>query len=48
MAVANLQKKRTGRPRGSKSSSAGKRGLIWASRNLGKEGIEPPSDAARF
>jgi len=47
MSVAHLQHKRTGRPRGSKSSSPLKRDLMWAYRNLGKD-VEPPTDGARY
>jgi hypothetical protein len=47
MPLEHLQGKRTGRPRGSKSSSPLKRDLRWACRNLGKD-VEPPSDGAKF
>jgi len=47
MTVAHLQGKRTGRRRGSKSMPPAVRGLLWASRNLGKD-VEPPTDEAKF
>jgi hypothetical protein len=47
MGIAQLQGKRTGRPRGSKSTSPALRGLLWASRHVGKN-VEPPTEAARY
>jgi hypothetical protein len=47
MPLEHLQGKRTGRPRGSKSSSPLKRDLRWACRNLGKD-VEPPTAGAKF
>ena len=47
MTVAHLQGKRSGRPRGSRSSSPLRRDLLWVARNLGKDRV-PPSDGAKF
>lgn len=48
MPFDHLQGKRSGRPRGSKSSSPVKRDLAWASRNLGKDDVVPPTPGALF
>jgi hypothetical protein len=47
MPLDHLQGKRTGRPRGSKSSSPLKRDLLWACRNLGND-VEPPTLGAKY
>ena len=47
MNVAHLQGKRSGRPRGTKSTSPVARDLRWVARNLGKD-LEPPSPGAAF
>lgn len=47
MSIDHLQDRRTGRPRGSKSKSPALKGLIWASRNIGKDAV-PPTEAARY
>src|SRR5262245_15482119 len=46
MALEHLQGKRTGRPRGRRTTSPAIRGLRWAAQNVGKEGVIPPSPAA--
>lgn len=47
MGLKDLEGKRTGRPRGSKSTPAWVRDLRWTSRNLGNPDAEPPSELAR-
>jgi hypothetical protein len=46
MGLEHLQDKRTGRPRGSKSSPRWLRDAHWAYRNLGKPDSEPPTALA--
>jgi hypothetical protein len=48
--LEHLEKKRTGRPKGSKTSPAWVRALRWAERNLGKPDAEAqaPSELARY
>jgi hypothetical protein len=48
MSIDHLAGKRTGRPRGSKSTLSLKRDLLWVARHLGKEGAQPPTDGAKF
>jgi hypothetical protein len=46
MGVDHLQGKRTGRPRGSKTTPAWVRDLRWAERHLGRPDAAPPSPLA--
>jgi hypothetical protein len=47
MAIKDLEGKRIGRRRGSRSRPPWERDLRWAYKNLGKPDAEPPSDLAR-
>ena len=46
MGIEHLLGKRTGRPRGTKSTPAGLRDARWVNRNLGREGVIPPTPLA--
>jgi len=48
MAVKDLDGKRSGRPRGVKTSSRVKRDILWAYRNLGNPDAKPPSPGAKM
>lgn len=48
MGLAHLAGRRTGRPKGSRTSSRVRRDLRWAYRNLHKPDAKPPSEGARL
>jgi hypothetical protein len=48
MSVEHLHGKRTGRPRGSKSTSPWRRDALWAYRHLGRPDAQPPSELAKL
>jgi hypothetical protein len=48
MALQDLEGKRTGRPRGAKTSSQVWRDLMWVYRNLDRPDAKPPTNGARM
>jgi hypothetical protein len=48
MALKDLDGKRTGRPKGSRTTSRVRRDILWAYRHLGKPDAKPPSAGARL
>ena len=48
MALQDLEGKRTGRPRGAKTTSPVRKDILWAYRNLDKPDAKPPSPGARM
>src|SRR5436305_1269771 len=48
MGLKDLEGKRTGRPRGAKTTSRVRRDILWAYRNLDNPDAKPPSPGARM
>jgi hypothetical protein len=48
MALKDLDGRRTGRPKGSRTTSRVRRDILWAYRHLDKPGARPPSAGARL
>jgi hypothetical protein len=48
MALKDLEGKRTGRPRGAKSTSRVRRDILWAYNHLDKPDAKPPSPGAKM
>jgi hypothetical protein len=48
MALKDLDGRRTGRPKGSKTTSRVRRDILWAYRNLDKPDAKPPSAGAQL
>jgi hypothetical protein len=48
MGIKDLEGKRTGRPRGAKTTSRVRRDILWAYRNLGNPDAKPPSPGAKL